>query len=61
MRLRSLVLLALVILVVIGVLRRRAHSEFVDVDFADGSAIRLARSLEANDLLEDAHAILDRV
>jgi hypothetical protein len=59
-RLRSVVLLSLGALLVLGLLRRRAPSEFVDVDFEDGSAIRLARSPEANDLLEDAYTILER-
>ena len=60
MRLRSLVLLSVGALVLIALLRRRPPSEFVDVDFEDGSAIRLARSPEANDLLEDAYTILAR-
>ena len=60
MRLRSLVLLCVGALVAGRLLRRRAPSEFVDVDFQDGSMIRLARSPEANDLLEDAYAILER-
>jgi hypothetical protein len=56
---RSLVLVALGALVVLGLLRRRPPAEFVDVDFDDGSMIRFARSPEADDLLEDAYAILE--
>ena len=59
MRLRSLVLLVGAALLAIGLLRRRVPSEFVDVDFDDGSAIRLARGYEAQDLLEDARVILE--
>ena len=59
MRLRRLALLVGAALLAIGLLRRRVPSEFVDVDFDDGSAIRLARGYEAQDLLEDARVILE--
>jgi len=58
-RLRSLVLLVGAALLAVGVLRRRLPSEFVNVDFDDGSAIRLASGYEAQDLLDDARAILE--
>jgi hypothetical protein len=59
MRLRSLLLLIVGALGVRALLSRRAPAEFVDVDFEDGSALRLARGAEAKDLLDDAHAILE--
>ena len=59
MRLRSLVLLVVGALGVRALLRRRAPARFVDVDFEDGSALRLATGAEAQDLLDDAHAILE--
>jgi hypothetical protein len=58
-RLRNFLLLAVVALGVLGLLRRRTPSEFVDVDFDDGSTIRLASGAEADDLLDDAHTILE--
>ena len=56
---RRLLLLVVAILAAIAVLRRRRPREFVDVQFEDGSSIRLAAGPEAQDLLDDAHAILD--
>ena len=44
---------------VAGVLRRRRPVEFVDVNFEDGSSVRLARGTEARDLLDDAYEILE--
>jgi hypothetical protein len=62
MRLSSMRRLALVFLavaLVLGVLRRRRQSAFVEVQFEDGAAVRLAGGIESRDLLEDAYAILD--
>ena len=59
MRARRLLLLLLGITAAVAVLRRRRPSEFVDVQFDDGSSIRLSAGPEAQDLLDDAHAILD--
>jgi hypothetical protein len=59
LRPRSLVLLLLALAAGIGLLRRRRLQEFVDVQFDDGSSIRLATGPEARDLLDDAHAILE--
>lgn len=55
---RRLVLLLLGIAAAILLLGRRA-AEFVEVEFEDGAAIRLTGGVEARDLLNDAHAILD--
>jgi hypothetical protein len=41
------------------VLRRRRPTELVDVQFEDGSSIRLTTGPEARDLLEDAYTILE--
>ncbi|MGH3080883.1 MAG: hypothetical protein ACRDNH_07080 [Gaiellaceae bacterium] len=59
MRPRSAVLLLLGAAAAISVLRRRRPTEFVDVQFEDGSGVRLVRGVEAGDLLDDAAAILD--
>jgi hypothetical protein len=40
-------------------LRHREPRQYVDVDFEDGSSIRLARGIETDDLLDDAYAILE--
>lgn len=61
MRFRSLVLVLLVIAVAIVLLRRRTPSEYVDVHFDDDSTVRLTRGPEAQDLLDDAYALLDAV
>jgi hypothetical protein len=55
---RRLIVGLLVIGGVLGVLRRRRDTRFVDVRFEDGSTVRLARGIEARDLLDDAYAIL---
>jgi hypothetical protein len=52
-------LLLLGIVAAVAVLRRRRPSEFVDVQFDDGSSIRFSAGPEAQDLLDDAHVILD--
>jgi hypothetical protein len=59
LRPRRVVLLLLGAAAAISVLRRRRPTEFVDVQFEDGSSVRLARGVEARDLLDDAAAILD--
>jgi hypothetical protein len=43
------------------VLRRLRPAEFVEVQFEDGAAVRLTRGIEADDLLDDAYAILETV
>ena len=59
MRLRRLVLIALAALAAVLLVRRRRAAEFVEVQFDDGSAVRLDSGREARDLLDDVHAILD--
>ena len=59
MRPRRLVLLLLGLIAAVGLLRRRRSSEFVDVQFEDGSSLRLTSGPEARDLLDDAYTILD--
>jgi hypothetical protein len=61
MRLRRLVLVLLGIAGLLGVLRRLRPAEFVEVHFEDGAAVRLTRGIEADDLLDDAYAILETV
>jgi hypothetical protein len=61
MRLRSLLLVVLGIVSLLGLLRRLRPAEFVAVQFEDGASIRLSRGIEARDLLDDAHAILETV
>jgi hypothetical protein len=61
MRLRRLVLVLFGIAVLPGVLRRLRPAEFVEVQFEDGAAVRLTRGIEADDLLDDAYAILETV
>ena len=61
MRFRNVLLVLAAIAVVIGVLRRRTPSEYVDVHFDDGSTIRLTDGPEARDLLDDAYAVFDTV
>jgi hypothetical protein len=56
---RRLLLLLLGVAAVVGFLRRRRPREFVDVQFDDGSSVRLTTGPEARDLLDDASAILD--
>jgi hypothetical protein len=59
LRPRSVVFLLLGAAAAFTVLRRRRPTEFVDVQFDDGSSVRLARGIEAGDLLDDADAILE--
>jgi hypothetical protein len=54
-------LLLLGIAVAVVVLRRRHDTRFVEVQFDDGSSVRLTSGPEARDLLDDADAILDLV
>ena len=61
MRLRSLVLVLLAIAGLFSMLRRLRPAELVEVQFADGAAVRLTRGIEADDLLDDAYAILETV
>ena len=61
MRLRRLVLLLLGAAAVAAALRRRRASEYVDVQFEDGSSFRFAGGTEARDLLDDVRGILDAV
>ena len=57
---RRLAVLLLGLAVGLGLLRRRRNAmEFVDIRFEDGSSVRLARSTEARDLLDDAAAIIE--
>jgi hypothetical protein len=55
---RRLALLLLGIAVAAGLLRRRRPTRFVEVQFSDGSSVRLTSGPEARDLLDDAYAIL---
>ncbi len=55
---RRLLVLALAAAVAASLLRRRRPSEFVEVQFEDGSSIRFSAGPEAQDLLDDANAIL---
>jgi hypothetical protein len=57
-RFRSVVVAALGGLAVIGLFRRR-RSGFVEVQFDDGSTIRLTRGPEARELLDRASAVLE--
>ena len=56
---RRLLFLLVGIVAAVVVLRRRRPSEFVEVQFEDGSSIPLSAGPEAQDLLDDAHGILD--
>jgi len=60
MRPRRLALVLLAIAGLVAVLRRRRPTEFVDVQFEDGATVRLARGIEARDLLDDVYAIFER-
>jgi hypothetical protein len=55
---RRLALVLLGVAAAVGLLRRRRPTRFVDVQFADGSSVRLTSGPEARDLLDDAYAIL---
>ena len=56
---RRLALLLLGIAAAVGLLRRRRPAQFVDVQFDDGSSVRLTTGPEARDLLDDAYAVLE--
>jgi hypothetical protein len=56
---RRLALLLLAAAAAVVLLRRREPKEFVDVEFEDGSSVRLARGIEADGLLDDVYAILE--
>jgi hypothetical protein len=58
MRARNFVI---VVAAVVGavVLVRRRTGEYVEVEFDDGSSVRLESAAEARDLLEDAAAIVE--
>jgi hypothetical protein len=60
-RRRSLLLVLLGVLAVFGLLRRRAPSEYIEVQFDDGSTLRLGRGVEGRDLLDDADRIVEIV
>jgi hypothetical protein len=60
-RLRRLVLVLVAVAVVVGLARRRARAEYVEVDYDDGSSIRVGRGAEARDLLGDAEALVEIV
>jgi hypothetical protein len=55
---RRLTLLLLGIAAAAGLLRRLRPTRFVEVQFSDGSSVRLTSEPEARDLLDDAYAIL---
>jgi hypothetical protein len=55
---RRLALLLLGVAAAFALLRRRRPTRFVEVQFADGSSVRLTTGPEAQDLLDDAYAIL---
>jgi hypothetical protein len=55
---RRLVLLLLAGVAVSALLRRRRAPEHVEVQFEDGSSLRLTGGPEAEDLLDDVYAIL---
>jgi hypothetical protein len=61
MRRRSLVLVLLALAVVVALVRRREPSEYVEVDFDDGSSFRFGRGAEARDLLADADELVEIV
>jgi hypothetical protein len=56
---RRLALLLLGVAAAFALLRRRRPAQFVEVQFGDGSSVRLTSGPEARDLLDDAYAILD--
>jgi hypothetical protein len=58
---RSFLIVLLGVLAVFGLLRRRAPSEYVDVQYDDGSTLRVSRGPEGRDLLDDAERILEVV
>jgi hypothetical protein len=52
------VALAVVVVLLRG---RRARAEYVEVDYDDGSSIRVGRGAEARDLLGDADELVEIV
>ena len=56
---RRLLLVLLGAAAVAAVLGRRAPTRYVEVEFEDGSMLRLERGPEARDLLDDAETILE--
>jgi hypothetical protein len=61
-RLRRLVLVLVAVAVVVGLVRRgRVRAEYVEVDYDDGSSIRVGRGAEARDLLGDADELVEIV
>jgi hypothetical protein len=60
-RLRRLVLVVVALAVVVVLARRRARAEYVEVDYDDGSSIRVGRGAEARDLLGDADELVEIV
>jgi hypothetical protein len=58
-RLRRLVLLLLAVVVIVQLARRREPAEYVEVDYDDGSSIRVGRGAEARDLLGDADGLVE--
>ena len=59
MRAPRVVFVVLAVVAAIVVLRGRRRPELVDVQFDDGSGMRLTTGAEARDLLDDAHAIVE--
>jgi hypothetical protein len=53
------VFVVLAVVAAIVVLRGRRRTELVDVQFDDGSSMRLTTGAEARDLLDDACAIVE--
>jgi hypothetical protein len=58
-RARRVVFVFLAFVAAIVVLRGRRRTELVDVQFDDGSSMRLTTGAEARDLLDDARAIVE--
>jgi hypothetical protein len=58
-RARRAAFVVLAIVAALFVLRGRRRTELVDVQFDDGSSVRLTTGAEARDLLDDAHAIVE--
>ena len=57
-RFRSLAVALLAAAAAVALLRRRRQGAFVEVEFEDGSAVRLGSRSEARDLLGDVRAVL---
>jgi hypothetical protein len=56
-----LLLLLLAAAALIWLVRRREPAEYVQVDYDDGSSIRVGRGAEARDLLQDADELVEIV